>query len=89
VLIIVIYSITILIVGIARIFVGLFGANYMKWFRGFLLIIGIVATILSLIILFVPNLSNSLIFIMLSISMFLSGFARFLLGFTGREKYKK
>lgn len=88
-LVIIIYSIAILIVGIARIFIGIAGAKYIKWFRIFLLIIGIVAVVLSLIILFSTTLTNSVIFIMFAISMFLSGFARFLLGFTGKEKYKK
>ncbi len=88
-IVIVIYSISILIVGIARIFMGTAGANYIQWFRIFLLIIGIVAVVLSLILLLVPNLENSMIFFLLAISMFLSGFARFLLGFTGKEKFKK
>ncbi len=88
-LVIFIYSIALLIVGIARIFIGLAGAKYVKWFRILLLIIGIVIVILSLIVLFVPTLSNSSIFSMFAISIFLSGFARFLLGFTGKEKYNK
>jgi len=88
-LIIFIYSITLLIVGIARIFIGLAGAKYLKWYRILLFIIGAVIVVLSLIILFAPSLSNSIVFSMFAISMFLSGFARFLLGFTGKEKYKK
>lgn len=87
--IIVIYSIALIIVGIARILTGLVGAKYMKWFRILLFIIGIVVVILSLIVLFAPTLSNSMVFSMFAISIFLSGFARFLLGFTGKEKYTK
>ena len=88
-LVIFIYTFMLLIIGIARIFIGLAGAKYMKWFRIFIVIIGVVIVVLTLIILFIPTLSNSIIFSMFAISMFLSGFARFLLGFTGKEKYKK
>jgi len=88
-LIIFIYSIIILIVGISRIFIGLAGANYLKWYRILLFIIGVVVVVLSLIVLFAPSLSNSMVFSMFAISMFLSGFARFLVGFTGKEKFKK
>jgi len=88
-LIIFIYSITLLIIGIARIFIGLAGSKYLKWYRILIVIIGVVVVVLSLIILFAPTLSNSMVFIMFAISMFLSGFARFLLGFTGKEKYIK
>ncbi|MFX0136916.1 MAG: DUF308 domain-containing protein [Candidatus Hodarchaeota archaeon] len=88
-LVVLIYSIALLIVGIARIVIGLTSAKYMKWFRIFLFIIGIVIAILSLLILFIPTLETSMIFLMFAIAIFLSGFARFLLGFTGKEKYKK
>ncbi|MFX1504019.1 MAG: DUF308 domain-containing protein [Promethearchaeota archaeon] len=84
-----IYSIALFIIGVSRIFMGIAGAKYIKWFRILNLIIGIIVVILTLIILFLPDLNDSTTFSMFSIAIFLSGFTRFLLGFTGKEKYKK
>jgi len=87
-IVIFVYSITLLIIGIARLIIGLGGAKYVKWYRILLMIIGVVVIILSAIVLFAPDLSYATVFTMFSISILLSGFARFLLGFAGKEKLK-
>ncbi len=85
--VVLIISISLLVIAIARLLTGIFGANYHTWFRILVIIVGIVIAILMLLVFLLP-LEDSLIFSFFSVSLFLSGFTRFLLGFTGQEKYK-
>ena len=88
-LIIIVYSILLMIIGLGRILIGSINGKYLTWYRIFLILIGIAIIVLSALVIFMDTLAISTIFIMFSISIFLSGFARFLLGLTGKEKLKK
>ncbi|UCD01584.1 MAG: DUF308 domain-containing protein [Promethearchaeota archaeon] len=75
-----------LIIGFVRIFIGLTTKEYFKGFRGFLVLIGVVMIILSLLVFLIPTFDNATSILIISVSMLLSGIARFVLGMIGIKK---
>lgn len=85
-ILIIFVNILLLIIGFARIYIGLTTKEYFKGYRGFIVLIGVVMIILSLLIFLNPAFDNVTSIIIVSISMLLSGIARFALGMIGIKK---
>jgi uncharacterized membrane protein HdeD (DUF308 family) len=78
-------AIALLVMGIARLFIGLFAKKFVSWFRILLLLIGITTVILSMVIFFLPAIGALYLLIILSVELLLNGLGRFLLGIVGPE----
>lgn len=75
-----------LIIGFVRIYIGLATKEYFKGYRGFLVLIGIVMIILSLVVFLSPTFDNTTSIIIVSVAILFSGIARFVLGIIGIKK---
>jgi len=85
-ILIILVNTLVLIIGFARIYIGLVTKEYFKGFRGFLILVGIIMIILSLLVFFNPTFDNTTSIIIVSVAMLLSGIARFVLGMIGIKK---
>ncbi len=85
-ILIILVNILLLIIGFARIYIGLTTKEYFKGYRGFTVLIGIVMIILSLLVFLSPTFDNATSIVIVSVSMLLSGIARFVLGMIGIKK---
>jgi len=85
-ILIILVNTLLLIIGFARIYIGLVTKEYFKGYRGFLVLIGIVMIILSLLVFLSPTFDNTTSIIIISVTMLLSGIARFVLGIIGIKK---
>lgn len=85
-ILIILVNILLLIIGFVRIYIGLITTEYFKGYRGFTVLIGVVMVILSLLVFLSPTFDNATSIIILSVSMLLSGIARFVLGLIGIKK---
>ncbi len=85
-ILIILVNILLLIIGFARIYIGLTTKEYFKGYRGFLVLIGAIMIILSLLIFLIPALDNVASIIIISVSLLLSGIVRFVLGMIGIKK---
>lgn len=88
-LLIIFLTIGLLVIGFARVATGILNDKYIKWFRVFLLIIGIVTIIPNLILIIVTDLNTTLVVYIIGITLFINGFTRFLYGLTGTEKFRR
>lgn len=75
-----------LIIGFVRIYIGLVTKEYLKGYRGSIVLIGIIMIVLSLLVFLIPTLDNTASIIIISVAMLLSGIARFVLGIIGIKK---
>ncbi|MFX1452602.1 MAG: hypothetical protein ACFFCM_17325, partial [Promethearchaeota archaeon] len=80
------FAIALLIMGIGRLFIGLFAKGFDSWFKIALIIIGITTIILSVIIFFIPTAGVYALLVLLSIELILNGLGRLFLGIVGPEK---
>jgi len=71
---------TLLVIGIARIFIGIMMEKYSKKYRFILIIVGIISFIFAFFILIFPTFGYFVIVILLSLSLMLNGFARITYG---------
>jgi len=85
-ILIILVNTLLLIIGFARIYIGLTTNEYFKGYRGFLVLIGLVMIILSLLVFLIPTFDNITSIIIISVTMLLSGIARFILGIIGIKK---
>jgi len=84
-ILIILIAILLLIIGVARIFVGALTKEYYKGYRIILMIVGIVVIILSVIVLFNLKMSDNTLIFILSFSILLTGVARLILGIIGTK----
>jgi hypothetical protein len=75
------------IIGIARVGIGVVTQDYIKWFRILLIIVGIITIVLSLVSIILIDVTTTIY--LLTTSLFINGFTRFLYGLTGSEKQVK
>lgn len=82
-----IFAMVLFIIGITRIFIGVFTQEYSKDYRIFLILIGLMSLILSLIVMIVPYVGYYILVLLLSLALLLNGLIRFLSGlFKWRHK---
>lgn len=81
-------AIAILIMGIGRLFIGLFAKKFDSWFRIVLVVIGLLTIILSIVIFFIPEVGEIVLLVLLSINLLLNGIGRLILGIVGPESPK-
>ncbi|MBY9004776.1 MAG: DUF308 domain-containing protein, partial [Candidatus Lokiarchaeota archaeon] len=81
-------TIGLLVIGIARIGSGAVNKKFIMWYRVILIIIGSTTIILNLIPILIQPINETLNIYLISISLFINGFARFLYGLTGKERIK-
>lgn len=72
-----------LIMGIARLIIGILLKDSEKWYKIFIILIGGVTILLSILVLVIPELGAIYIVVMISISLILNGLARVILGIKG------
>ncbi len=85
-IIIILVNILLLIIGFARIYIGLTTKEYYKGYRGFLVFVGVIMIILALLVFLIPTLDNAASIVLISVSLLLSGIIRFVLGMIGIKK---
>ncbi len=85
-ILVLLFNILLLLIGFARIYIGATTKEYFRGYRIFLALIGIVMIVLSLIVFFTPEINNKKAIVILSVSILLSGIARFILGLLGIKK---
>ncbi|MFX1394789.1 MAG: DUF308 domain-containing protein [Promethearchaeota archaeon] len=88
-LLILIFAFALILTGIVRFSVGLSTKGYPMWFRVFLVIVGILTLILSIIIFVLPffllDLDYIILIFLLSISLLINGIAKLILGIIGSK----
>ena len=72
-----------LIIGLARLIIGIRLKESEKWYKMFDIIVGSITIILSVVIFIIPESGGIYIVVILSISLILNGIARILLGIQG------
>jgi len=78
-----------LIIGLARVGTGAVNEKFNKGFRIFLIVVGGITIILTMIMIIAADLDTVIKIYFISTILFLNGFTRFLYGLTGREKFKE
>ena len=78
-----IIALAFILIGLSRIFIGGTTKEYKKGYRIFLIIIGMIIILISVIILLYPGLGTANLILLLSISLLLNGVARLILGIIG------
>ncbi|MFX0021799.1 MAG: DUF308 domain-containing protein [Candidatus Hermodarchaeota archaeon] len=77
---IILITILLFIIGFARIYIGLTTKEYYNWYRTFIVLLGVIMIILALLVFLIPTLDNTASIVIMSVSILLSGIARFVLG---------
>jgi len=77
-----------LVIGVARFGSGAVNKKFIMWYRIFLIVIGLITIILNIIPILNQTIDQTIVIYLISISLFINGFTRFLYGFTGEEKFK-
>ncbi|MFX1389930.1 MAG: DUF308 domain-containing protein [Promethearchaeota archaeon] len=85
-ILIILVNTLLLIIGFVRIFIGLTTKEFLKGYRGYLVVTGIAMIILCLVVFLSPTFNNATSIVILSVAMLLSGIARFVLGIIGLKK---
>jgi uncharacterized membrane protein HdeD (DUF308 family) len=85
-ILIILVNTLLLIIGFVRIFIGLTTKEFLKGYRGYLVLTGAFMIILCLVVFLNPTFDNAISIIILSVVMLLSGIARFVLGIIGLKK---
>ena len=82
-------TIGLIVIGIARVGTGVVNQKFIKWFRIFLVIVGSITIVLSLISIIAAESDVTITIYLIATSLFINGFTRFLYGLTGTEKFSK
>ncbi|MFX1275549.1 MAG: DUF308 domain-containing protein [Promethearchaeota archaeon] len=77
---VIIFGIALLIIGIARIGVGLINKELNNGYRGLIIIVGIITLILSIISIAIPTLGEQILIIIIAVPLLLNGVAKIVLG---------
>ena len=88
-ILILLLTIGLIIIGIARVGTGVVNEKFIKWFRILLITVGILTIVLSLSSIVVAELDSAITIYLIATSLFVNGFTRFLYGLTGTEKLAK
>ncbi|MFX1457663.1 MAG: DUF308 domain-containing protein [Promethearchaeota archaeon] len=82
-------TVGLLIIGLARVGTGAVNETFIKAFRIYLIIIGLITIILNLIVIIAVNLDAIIKIDLIATSLLINGFTRFLYGLMGQEKFRK
>ncbi len=74
-----------LIIGLARLIIGIMLKESEKWYKIFVILVGGITIILSILIFVIPDLGEIFIVAMISISLIVNGITRIILGIKGPE----
>ncbi len=76
-------AIGILIIGLARIILGIQAKEYDKWFKIYLIVIGLLLIVLSILVIVIPDLGDPVIIVMIALTLILNGITKIILGILG------